>query len=324
MKFNQVLHGVFSVLVIAAMFLASLSIPLTGQVGMISVKGQGTRAASPAEELFFTLLFVFLIILGGEAVRVWVKQAFALDESKFSNAPPTAWGQVGRGLLVKSLVGTSLSVVLGVGLCIAFLFLLVRNIISFHGALPWTFWVVVFVYAGYVAIRRPLFAAARAATKPGTRGGRIVGSALASYHVSDDTIILDLNRKRALPPGKRPFIGLASEPSIVTIRFAELDEARAFTYVEAQAYVQYQLGPDLKIALESVAELYRYLNGEIERPSVYGQWGSMGSVLLLRGPELFYLISVANKDVNDLAAAFIAYRTRTARGVQVTASWTAE
>jgi len=75
------------------------------------------------------------------------------------------------------------------------------------------------------------------------------------------------------------------------------------------------LGPDLQLALKGTTELYRYLNGEIERPSVYGYWGSLGTVLLLRGPQLFYLISVANADVNELVAAFNAYKQSAARAV---------
>jgi hypothetical protein len=46
----------------------------------------------------------------------------------------------------------------------------------------------------------------------------------------------------------------------------------------------------------------------IDRPDVYSHWGSMGTVRLLRGPELFYLISVANPEVDTLVLAFERYK----------------
>ncbi len=99
-----------------------------------------------------------------------------------------------------------------------------------------------------------------------------------------------------------------SEPCIVKIGFDELDEIRAFSYVEAQSYVQYEIGLDFQLALKQGKDMYHYLNGELERPSVYGHWGSLGTTLLLRGPNLCYLISVSNANMNELLAAFNAYR----------------
>lgn len=52
------------------------------------------------------------------------------------------------------------------------------------------------------------------------------------------------------------------------------------------------------------------MRGEIERPSVYTVTGlnSAGKIILLRGPELFYLVSFDHDSVDDLLAAFDAYR----------------
>lgn len=337
-KLNQMLHGVFSILVICVLLIGSLMIPLSGQTGRITVIGQATRAPLPAEEFIFTMIFVFVIIIGGEAVRVWVRQAFSIDESKLSGSPNTVYSEIGKVLLVKNLIGTiffCFLLLIANGVTIYFL---VTSIAARKDPLPTMFWIVLGTYAVYVVIRKPIGALLTSAGRglPGTAqpsarstigatapaptrsiAGAIESAILASYTIQNDSIVLDLNRKRARPPGKRPFISVGNQPSVVTIRFDELDEIRALTFVEAQAFVQYKVGPDLQLGLKLTSDLFHYMNGETERPSHYGSWGSLGTVLLLRGSTLFYLVSVSNPNVNDLIDAFNAFKNPPERAVPV-------
>jgi hypothetical protein len=312
LRLTQTLTAIGIALVILMFFEIALLVALIGGTTTIKAGGQ-TRAVSETETTLILLLFAVMAIVSGEAARRWIRQTFALDESKFSARPRGVASTLGGLALLRDLIFAPLLPIIAFAANVLILFLLTREITSRGFALPTQFWLVLGLYVVYLPARQPILAVLRRASRPVTRP---FTSAVPTFTRKGNAIILDLKRRRARPPSQRGLIGIASEPCIVTIRFDELDEIRAFSYVEAQSFVQYELGPDLQLGLKGSTELYRYLNGEIERPSVYGYyWGSLGTVLLLRGPQLFYLISVANADVNELVAAFNAYKQSAARAV---------
>jgi hypothetical protein len=301
LKFTQALKAIGLALIILAFIEISLLASLIGGSATIEV-GEQARPASETETTLALLLFAAVVIIGGEAVRVWVRQAFTLEESKFSAQPRGLASTLGSLALLRDLILVPLLPILAFAANVVLIFLLAREVTSRgFAALPTKFWLVVGLYVVYFLARQPILAVLRRASRPLT-------STIPTYTLQGDTIVLDLKRKRSSASSRRGFISIGSDPCIVTIRFDELDEIRALSYVEAQSFVQYELGPDLQLALRGTKELYRYLGGEIERPAVYSHWGSLGVVLLLRGPKLFYLVSVANADVEELVAAFNAYK----------------
>ncbi len=307
-KFNQVVSAVLVILIMLIMFQVSLFVPLVTHPGVARVNGQ-ERAMTSNERLVITIVFVLMLIVLGEAARNWASQSFRLDPSKLAASSATIWSTLGRVALLRSLIGLPLLLFMALAANIILGYELVSTIGARRTVLPRPFWMVVGIYLVYALVRRPLARKLKGAMKKGTRGGKVVASIVPTFTVEGESVILDLARKRARPPAERGFFSIASVPCVVKIRFDELDEIRAFSYVEAQSFVQYQMGPDLRIGLEGGQDLRRYLSGEIERPSTYGHWGSVGTTLFLRGPSLFYLITVANTDdVPALQDAFGAFK----------------
>jgi hypothetical protein len=54
----------------------------------------------------------------------------------------------------------------------------------------------------------------------------------------------------------------------------------------------------------------RFVKGEIDRPRVYVQRSSIGKIVLLHGPELFYMLGFDTHDVSDLLQAFQQFKSR--------------
>ena len=96
----------------------------------------------------------------------------------------------------------------------------------------------------------------------------------------------------------------------VLLRFDELTEVRPLSYVGARAFLRYEVGPNLDLAARQTRDVARYLKGDIARPGVYtiGTPTMAGTHVLLRGPELLYLLAVDGDDVADLGNAFEAQR----------------
>ena len=125
-----------------------------------------------------------------------------------------------------------------------------------------------------------------------------------TYTLTAEGVSIDLRRARRGKPGSQP----------VLLRFDELSDVRRLTYVTAMAYVRYEVGPNLTLALRQTEDVARFFRGDIPRPRVYamGVPTIAGRHVLLRGPELFYLIAFDCDDAEDLVNAFRAARGRVA------------
>lgn len=122
-----------------------------------------------------------------------------------------------------------------------------------------------------------------------------INSQLPSYEVKNDQIVIDLKIKNIHQPDSR---------SLILIKIDELDDIKVLNYPEAKTLLNYKIGPDVILASESVKDMYKYLKNEIPRPRYYSKISSTGSILLLKGPETFYLLSVSNQDHQALLKAF--------------------
>lgn len=303
LKAKQILSAIGIALVILMFLEIALLAPLLGNIKP-AIKSAITppRQATDVEATMGYLIFAACAILGGEVARVFIRKSFALDASKIKVSPHDAASTLGAAALARDVIFAPLLPIAALFANIVLIVVLANQILSRGiGGLPLQFWLVLGLFVIYLLVR-PVLASV---LKPAARA---VASLVPTFTFDGNAIMLDLKRKRGLPPSQRKFISVATVPCIVKIGFDELDELRAFSYVEAQSFVQYEIGADLQLALNQGKDLYRYLNGELERPTTYGHWGSLGTTLLLRGPNLCYLISVSNKDVNDLVAAFNAHK----------------
>ncbi len=100
----------------------------------------------------------------------------------------------------------------------------------------------------------------------------------------------------------------------VRIEFDDLEEIRDLSDMEAGAFLQYQIGPNLTLGTAAVADQYRYFRQQIPRPRFYAfnALRPNGRTLLLRGPDLFYLVAV-DGDTAELVAAFEKHRSEKLR-----------
>lgn len=144
----------------------------------------------------------------------------------------------------------------------------------------------------YIFIRKRLVPAIHPLLQ---RINQLADRQLPGYELKNQQIILDLKVKNIHQPENR---------SLITINFDELEEIKILSYLEAKTLLKYQIGPDMLLAAQSVKDMYQYLKNEIPKPRCYSKISSTGSILLLKGPELFYLLSISNLDHQALLKAF--------------------
>ena len=137
------------------------------------------------------------------------------------------------------------------------------------------------------------------------RLSRLFAARLPFYSLDPEGILVDF-RVRTI--GRTP--EGAPRKWLAKIGYDELDEVRVFnSFQEANMFME-GVGPDIRLAIRQTADLYRYARGEIPRPSFYGRFGSIGTTILLRGRNLFYIVSFENKDASDLVHAFKEFKKR--------------
>jgi hypothetical protein len=241
--------------------------------------------------LAWMLVFVMPIVLL-ESGMLWIRRASAMGDVKGTYPRSDIWSKLGRVNLLVALVGSAIGVVtlllvIAVGI-MALFSLLISNPVSvspsFLGGAG--------VGVAYVVLRIPLGLIWRVM---GGKVGRLARKGQARYALVKGGLEIDLGAPK---PGGRP--------AKFCIDFDELDEVRRFSYLEAKAFMEDTVGPNVKLAARQTRDLYRYYRDEIPRPTVYTLTGtnSVGTNVLLRGPELFYLLSFDADDVSDLLHAF--------------------
>ena len=91
------------------------------------------------------------------------------------------------------------------------------------------------------------------------------------------------------------------------VAFSEVDELREFGTMEAEAYWDSLGQYDRTIAIRAGADLFRYANGQIPRPTIYNGVG-LGPNLLVRGSNLLYVVGLADDSGPAAVAAWQAWR----------------
>lgn len=256
-----------------------------------SLQAEPARSGSLWLRLLVPLFIIFLI----EAGLYWINKSMRIDESKLADSGrgPLA---TGAGIVAfywrlrTILIALFILVILG-----ALIYLSAPSLTSIDRIAPTRgFYVQIAVYAAYTLLGR------RVVMKTLARGRGQLQRILPSYTIEGERVVIDL-----------AIVGLgrsARRPYIVTLPFSELEEIRELSYLEAQSFLKYKIGPDITIAAQAAKDLYDYFRGNIERPNVYVFVQSVGKTLLLRGPHIFYLITVRKDDCSDLIQAFQEYK----------------
>lgn len=221
-------------------------------------------------------------------------QGVKIREDKLKSQRETFWSKIAVFDQFIDLFNTVLFII--------FLLLLITGSVYELSHLPKKLSVNIVIYAftifAYILIRKKL-------VKGLVSTSKLLRKGAPTYKLTEDGITIKLvamwNKKQANPPP-------------VHIRFDEIEQLEVFSYVEAEAFLEYEVGPDLQLSVRQTKDFVRYVKGEIPRPSVYA-FGSSGSGLdkrvLISGPELFYMITFENEDISDLLDAYSSFKALT-------------
>jgi hypothetical protein len=78
---------------------------------------------------------------------------------------------------------------------------------------------------------------------------------------------------------------------LIYVGFAEINDLRCFTPDDADAFLRYQVGPDVPDFAASEKEIYHFLRGETTRPDrlFIGRTDPVGTTVLMKGRRFFTL-----------------------------------
>ena len=291
-KMVQILSGVAMLLTGLLIFVALLFFALLPE-GSFDLFGRTWRDVWVSDSVLlwmFTTVFPISFVEGG---LFWIRESRAMGSVAGDYPRSNGWSQVGRAQAILDLVGGVCAVFFLLALIGLALVALLSLVVSAPVSLPGSALGLVAASVLYLIVRFP---AALIWREVSGQVGTLARKGLATYRLVDGGVEIDLGTRK----------GRSREPARVRLRFDELEEIRRFTFVEAQTFLKYTVGPNVELFARQTQDLYRYYRGEIPRPRVYTLTAanSVGTNVLLRGGDLFYLLSFEADDVSDLIEAF--------------------
>lgn len=296
-KLIEVMAGA-SILWMGILFMAlTLSLTVLPQQGESHLFG-GTGSFNnylPGSTFAAIFVAVFLIIYI-ECALWWTRQSLIIEERKLESADKNLWSLIALFYQYSSIVHAAIISLILLALTCLFSYiiidLLTSNPLSFSGQ----FFIMAGIYVLYAIVRNPLHSAVKR-----SGAAKKMGSNMPTYTLNDRGLTIDLKMKGLKDPSK----------NLVTIGFDELDEIRTFSFVEAQTFLKYEVGPNIELVVRQTKDMYDYVKGKIERPSVYTFTAihSAGKIMLLKGPDLFYFTAFNAEDVTDLVDAFNSFKS---------------
>jgi len=91
----------------------------------------------------------------------------------------------------------------------------------------------------------------------------------------------------------------------VKIKFSEIEEIKSMSFIEAQSLLNYKIGPDVTLQIQSVRDMIKFLKDPTNpknRPNAYtlDSYASGAKTIMIKGPNLFYIIAIGNEDADKL------------------------
>jgi hypothetical protein len=242
---------------------------------------------------------VFLIVYI-ECALWWTRQSLKIDEAKLEYEDKSLWTHIAVFFQYAGIAQAVILSLILLGLTCLFGYittdLLTSNPLSFSSG----FFIMAGIYVVYAIARNPVHSMLK-------KGGaaKKLSSGLPTYTLTDKGLTIDLKIKNLKDPSKR----------LVTIGFDDIDEIRTFSFVEAQTFLKYEVGPNVEIVIRQAKDLHDYIKGKIARPSVYAFTAiqSVGKTVFLKGPDLFYFLAFDAEDVSDLIDAFNSFKASRGR-----------
>lgn len=294
-KANQILIaiGLFMLSAIALIFTVGLALLPDGRGKVVSpVLGTyriGIQSfGSPVADALFYILLPIPFILTLEAALWRLREGLEMRKETLKYKPGTVWSAFAVFNQFKDII----SAVIFLGAFIILITLLLHELWLFPKAFSKNIALYIATIVVYFAIRKKLGKAWKGAAKRFRKG-------LPTYRLSEDGVTINL-----FPDAGKKF----PELQPIHIRFEEIDELQVMTYTESEAFLKYNIGPDFQLSKRQIEDTAAYLKGKIQRPSVYTYGGAKNDCVLIRGPELFYMISFDTDNVSDLTQAYQSFK----------------
>lgn len=285
--------GLFMLSAIALVFTVGLALLPDGGGTVVSpVLGTyhirtPSLGSSVADTLLYILLPIpFILTLEGALWR-W-REGLEMRKDVLKYKPNTVWSMFATFNQFKDIFNAVIFLVI----FIILISLLLHELWHFPKAISKNIILYTATVVVYLVTRNKLGKVWKGAAKRYRKG-------LPTYRLVEDGVVIEL-----FPSAHKKHPDL--QP--VYIRFAEVDELQVMTYTESEAFLKYNIGPDFELSKRKIGDTVAYLKGEIARPSVYTSGGAQNDCVLIRGAELFYMISFDTDDVSDLIDAYRSFR----------------
>ncbi|MDA8226824.1 MAG: hypothetical protein M0T74_03815 [Desulfitobacterium hafniense] len=293
-KVNEVMIGIGLLMMSVLVFIFTLSlalIPPKGGTAISPLLGEyhinSLSMESPIANALLWLFIPMISLITYKAGMWRLRDGIKIRQSALNYKPQTVWSKIATFMQFKDILNTGLFMLL-------FLALLVLCLHEFWYS-PKAITPNIFFFTSgfliYILSRKILDRNFASFTKKALRG-------MPTYTLTEDGLTIKLvtmwNKKHPDPPP-------------VHIFFDEIEDLQVLTFVEADAFLKYNIGPDLNIGMQQAKDFTQYIRGDIRRPSVYAFGGSGGTNnmrVMIRGPELFYMITFDTDDVSDLVEAY--------------------
>jgi hypothetical protein len=300
-RINQVMSGIGLLMIGVLALVFTLFLALTPPQGGTAVSPwlgkyhyYSLTLESPIANALLWLLVPIpaLISLKGGIWRL--RRALEIRQSTLEYKANTIWSKIAILIQFKDIIDNGLFLLL-------FLALLTISLHEFWYA-PKAFTINCFCYMATLII---YFLTRKKLEGLWSSLNRKIEKGMPSYTLTEDGVTIKLvtmwNKKHP-------------DPSPVHIKYNEIDDLQVFTYLEADSVLKYNIGADLNLGVQQTKDFAQYVKGEISRPSVYafgGAGGSNGNRVLIRGPQLFYMLTFDNDDGSNLVQAYRSYKEST-------------
>jgi hypothetical protein len=224
----------------------------------------------------------------------WIRESSGMGDTLGHCPKADIWSRIGQATLAIGVMLSTVVILAAISLIGAEIFFCGISLLMHPASLTLAFVSVGGVLAAYLGVRTIVRILWR---RLGSGMADRISLGLSKCRLTDDGVEIDLNF--LLEVG-------ATGPRRFTVRFDELEEVRIFTHIEAVAHLWYAVGPNVPLGIRELREMYLWRRGKIPRPTVCFSTalGLLGKIILLRGPELFYLISFHAQDAGGLVEAF--------------------
>lgn len=165
----------------------------------------------------------------------------------------------------------------------------------------------IFMYVGYMILRKYLISFFKKILRikeievePGKAPLRTSDLGVKpKFQLKKDSVDIDLDIKK---------LGDKNKKYIVNIKFDEIEEIKVLKQIEVDPFLRYSIGPKMAfLKIKQAKEIANYLRGKIPKPGVQIV-KTDGFNLYMKGPDLFYLIGLKDKNPKEVVDAFNKYK----------------